>query len=336
MNPVTLKDLSKHLLLSTSTVSRALSGDKNVRKETREIVLEAAEKLGYKPNLFAKNLKSGKSFSIGVIVPEMITPFAAEVIEGIQQTVATKGYRVIVAQSSEDPELERKNLQMMKQFYVDGIIMSICHKTHNLDLCKEFQKNNIPVVLYDRIAPSLKTSKVIVNDYDEAKKIVEHLITTGRKNIVHLQAPDYIYNSTERSRAYKDTLNKFGIANNSSLLIKTGLTIEDGMNAAKKLLKDKVQFDAIFAFTDTMAIGAMNYLREQNIDIPKDVAIAGFSGTTLSKIVYPQLTTVEQPLNEMGVKAAQLIINYLEENIKIEKTIVLDAKIQYRASTVVS
>lgn len=333
MKPVTLKDLSKYLLLSTSTVSRALSGDKNIRKETRDLVLDAAQKLGYKPNLIAKNLKLGRSFSIGVIVPEMITPFAAKVIEGIQQTAVLKGYRVMVAQSSEDPEIERKNLLMMKEFHVDGIIMSMCHKTHNIDLCVEFQESGIPIVLYDRIAPSLKVPKVIVNDYEGAKAIVEHLIENGRKNIVYLQAPDYIYNAIERLRGYQDALYKFDLKFDSKLLIKTKLTFEGGMKAVKKLLKRNIEFDAIFAFTDTMAIGAMNYLREQDISVPKDVAIAGFSGTELSTIVYPKLTTVEQPLHEMGVEAANLIIQQLERNLKTEKIVVFDTKLKIRDST---
>lgn len=333
MKPVTLKDLSKYLLLSTSTVSRALSGDKNIRKETRDLVLDAAQKLGYKPNLIAKNLKLGRSFSIGVIVPEMVTPFAAKVIEGIQQTAVLKGYRVMVAQSSEDPEIERKNLLMMKEFHVDGIIMSMCHKTHNIDLCVEFQESGIPIVLYDRIAPSLKVPKVIVNDYEGAKAIVKHLIESGRKNIVYLQAPDYIYNATERLRGYQDALYQFDLKFDSKLLIKTKLTFEGGMKAVKKLLKRNIEFDAVFAFTDTMAIGAMNYLREQDINVPKDVAIAGFSGTELSTIVYPKLTTVEQPLHDMGIEAANLIIQQLEKNLKTEKIVVFDTKLKIRDST---
>ncbi|WP_166335881.1 LacI family DNA-binding transcriptional regulator [Sphingobacterium chungjuense] len=334
MKQPTLKDLAKHLLLSTSTVSRALTNDKNVRRETREQVQEAAQRLGYKPNRVARNLKSGRSYTIGVIVPEMVTPFASSVLEGIQDAIADDGYHVIIAQSGEDPKIERKNLMMMQQALVDGVIISACHQTYNLDLCREFQYNGIPLVFYDRILSGLDAPRVMVNDYTKSMLMMEHLIHLGRKKIVHLQAPDYIYNSVERSRAYRDAHTKFGLNFDPALLVRAGLTFEDGRNAAARLLIAEKSFDAIFAFTDTLAIGAMNYLREKGLRIPQDVAIASFSGTALSTIVHPQLTTVEQPLHEMGVKAANLLLRLIDGVELIENRIVLDATLQYRGSTI--
>lgn len=333
MKQLTLKDLAKQLLLSTSTVSRALANDKNVRRETREQVQEAAQRLGYKPNRTARNLKSGRSYTIGVIVPEMVTPFASTVLEGIQHAVAATGYHIIIAQSSEDPTVERSNLMMMQQALVDGIIISASHQTHNLDLCREFQQSGIPLVFYDRIIPQLNAPSVTVNDYAKSMLMMEHLIDMGRKRIVHLQAPDYIYNAGERSRAYRAALAKFGITFDPALLIQTGLTFEDGRNAAAQLVDAKQGFDAIFAFTDTLAIGAMNYLREQGLRIPQDVAIASFSGTALSTIVYPQLTTVEQPLYDMGTEAAKLLLGLIVGEEPSENKVVLDATLQYRGST---
>jgi DNA-binding LacI/PurR family transcriptional regulator len=128
-------------------------------------------------------------------------------------------------------------------------------------------------------------------------------------------------------------LKKFNITCDENLVIKTGMTIEDGKQAAEKLLKNKLPFDAIFAFTDTLAIGAMNYLREQSVKIPEDVAVAGFSGTVLSTIIYPQLTTVEQPLETMGQTAAELIFEKIKNPAAPNRTVVLDAKIQLREST---
>jgi DNA-binding LacI/PurR family transcriptional regulator len=333
MKPVTLKDLSKHLLLSTSTVSRALANDKNIRKETREVVLAAAQEFGYQPNPTALNLKTGRSNSIGVIVPEMITPFASQVLEGIQEILAPKGYRIIIAQSGEDPETERRNLLMMEQFRVDGLIICITHQNYNNEVLNQLQQNGMRMVFYDRIPGNLEVSKVIVNDYIKSQLMVEHLIRSGRKRIVHLQAPDYIFNAVERARGYNDALEKFQIAKDPNLVIKTGLTFEDGHAAAEDLLKANINFDSIFAFTDTLAIGAMNYLREQNIKIPEDVAIASFSGTKLSTIVYPPLTTVEQPLNEMGRAAAELIVEKISDDYRPERTITLDAVLKFRAST---
>lgn len=333
MKPVTIKDIAKHLLLSTSTVSRALVNDKNIRTETREKVVNAARELGYVPNPMALNLKYGRSNCIGVVVPEMMTPFAAQVLDGIQAVLNPEGYQVIIAQSDENPETERKNLQMMAQFRVDGIIISVCHQTYNQTLYQQLQQKGIAMVFYDRIPADPKASKVIVNDYVKSFFIVEHLIRSGRRHIAHLQAPPYIYNAAERARGYRDALAKFTIAYDPSLVVTTGLTFDEGERAVEKLLDAQIPFDSIFAFTDTLAIGAMNYLHERNMKIPDQVAIASFSGTKLSTLVNPQLTTVEQPLDKMGRTAAEIMLAKLVDKAFGDKTVVLDAEIKVRAST---
>lgn len=333
MKRVTIKDIAEHLTLSVSTVSRALIDDKNIRRETKEKVLEAAKKLGYKPNPVATNLKYGRTNTVGVIVPEMITPFASQVIEGIQKVLYPKGLKVIIAQSGENPETERENLLMMERFMVDGIIICLSHHTKNKDEYVRLQKEGTPMVFYDRIPDGLEVSKVVVDDYLKSFFMVEHLIRIGRKQIAHLQGPSYVFNSIERAKGYKDALEKFRIPFDPALVVKTGMTIEDGKQAAVQLLEGGMPFDAIFAFTDTLAIGAMNYLQGRSIKIPEEVAVASFSGTVLSTIVTPQLTTVEQPLVEMGETAARMILEKINNPETKNRTVVLDADIRLRAST---
>lgn len=333
MKRVTIKDIAEHLTLSVSTVSRALIDDKNIRRETKEKVLEAAKKLGYKPNPVATNLKYGRTNTVGVIVPEMITPFASQVIEGIQKVLYPKGLKVIIAQSGENPETERENLLMMERFMVDGIIICLSHHTQNKDEYVRLQKEGTPMVFYDRIPDGLEVSKVVVDDYLKSFFMVEHLIRIGRKQIAHLQGPSYVFNSIERARGYKDALEKFRIPFDPALVVKTGMTIEDGKQAAVQLLEGGMPFDAIFAFTDTLAIGAMNYLQGRSIKIPEEVAVASFSGTVLSTIVTPQLTTVEQPLVEMGETAARMMLEKINNPETKNRTVVLDADIRLRAST---
>jgi DNA-binding LacI/PurR family transcriptional regulator len=296
-------------------------------------VQEAAKTLGYKPNPIATNLKYGRTNTVGVIVPEMLTPCAALVIEAIQKVLNPKGLKVIIAQSSENPEVERGNLLMMERFMVDGIIICLCHHSANAKEYARLQAEGIPMVFYDRVPDDPDVSKVVINDYTKSFFLVEHLIRSGRKQIAHLQAPDYILNARERFRAYRNCLEKSQIPYDETLVIKTGMTLEDGRQAAEKLLKSQVPFDALFAFTDTLAIGAMNYLREQSVKIPEDVAVAGFSGTVLSTIVYPQLTTVEQPLEKMGQTAAELILEKINNPEAPNRTVVLDAEMKLRAST---
>lgn len=333
MKHVTIKDIAQHLSISVSTVSRALVDDKNIRKETKEKVLETAKKLGYKPNPVATNLKYGHTNTVGVIVPEMVTPFASRVVNGIQEVLYANGIKVIIAESGEDPEKEKENLQLMERFMVDGIIISLCSYKKNKEEYLRLQKAEMPMVFYDRIPHGLDVPQVIVDDYMKSFFLVERLIRSGRKHIVHIQGPDDVYNSLERIRGYKDALTKFNISFDEKRVIRTGLTFEDGKNVADELLKRNISFDAVFAFTDTLAIGAMNRLRERGKKIPEEVAVASFSGTELSTIVYPELTTVEPPLFQMGKKAAELILEKIKNPISPNRSVVLNAEIRSRAST---
>jgi len=334
MKRITIKDLAKHLLLSTSTISRALLNDTNIHPDTKKKVLDAAEQLGYRPNPTALNLKYGRSKNIGFVVPEMITPFASKVLRGIQSILYPLGYRIIITESDENPLIERKNLLLLEEFNVDGIIINLSHESHNHDLYQEIMDRGTPLVFFDRIPdPSLDASKVMVNDQIKSSLMIEHLLDTGRKRIAHIMGPSTIRNSAERAAGYKRILTKHGIFD-PELLIKTeGSTFEHGRIAVQQLLDKKIAFDSIFAFTDTLAIGAMNYLLEQHIKIPEEVAIASFSGTELATIVHPQLTSVEQPLVQMGEIAAGLILEKIKDSEALSRTVVMDAELIYRAST---
>lgn len=333
MKHVTIKDIARYLSISVSTVSRALVNDKNIRRETKEKVLEAAKMLGYKPNPVATNLKFGHTNTVGVIVPEMVTPFASRVVNGIQEVLYANGIKVIIAESSEDPEKEKENLQLMERFMVDGIIISLCSYKRNREEYLRLQQAEMPMVFYDRIPYGLDVSQVIVDDYMKVFFLVERLIRSGRKRIVHMQGPDDVYNSIERARGYKDALSKFNIFPDEDMLVKTGLTFEDGKNVAERLVEKNISFDAVFAFTDTLAIGMMNRLRELGKKIPEEIAIASFSGTELSTIVYPKLTTVEPPLLQMGKAAAELILEKIKNPSSPNRSVVLNAEIRMRAST---
>ena len=271
----TIKDIAKHLGLSISTVSRALNNNDNIKKETRDLIMETARVSNYRSNPIGLSLRHGITNTIGVLVPEMITPFASEVIFGIQNTLNKKEYKVIIAQSDEDPEKEKENLLLMENFMVDGIIICPCDYKTNKSEYLRLQASGVPIVFYDRIPFGMDVPNVIVDDYRESFFMVEHLIRSGRKRIVYIQGPGYIYNTVERARGYKDALKKFGIPFDSSLVIKTGMTFDDGRLAAEKLLKSDTSFDAIFTFTETLALGTMNYLKSnKNINEAFDGGIS--------------------------------------------------------------
>ena len=209
----------------------------------------------------------------------------------------------------------------------------LCSYKANKEEYLRLRKAEMPMVFYDRIPHGLGVSQVIVDDYKKTFFLIERLIRSGRRQIAHIQGPDDIYNSVERFRGYKDALAKFNLPFREELVVQTGMTFNDGVRAADLLLSRQVEFDTIFAFTDVLAIGAMNRLRELGKKIPGEVGIASFSGTELSTIVYPQLTTVEQPLFEMGRTAALLILERINDFTSPCRSVVLDAAIKMRAST---
>ncbi|MFI3286471.1 MAG: LacI family DNA-binding transcriptional regulator [Rikenellaceae bacterium] len=333
MKRTTIKDIAKHLTISVSTVSRALSGDKNIRTETRDKVLAAAKRLGYKPNPIATSLQAGRTNTVGIIVPEMTTPFAAQIIGGVQEVLHNEGIKVIIAESNESWERERENLNTMERFMVDGILVSLCDYERNREEYLRLIESGMPIVFFDRIPHKMEVARVIVDDYIKSFFLTEHLLRSGRRRIVHLAGPDYIYNSVERLKGYKDALKKFNADSSADLVIKSGVSFEDGASAAKQLLEKGVEFDALFAFTDTLAIGAMNLLRDSDVRIPEDVAITSFSGTILSTIVHPQLTTVEPPLRQIGRTSAEMIVEKIKNPNAPTRSIVLDAEIVLRASS---
>ncbi|WP_128330800.1 LacI family DNA-binding transcriptional regulator [Apibacter sp. HY039] len=334
MKHITIKDIAKELKISISTVSRALTNDKNIRKETKKRVLDTAEKLGYMRNPVAINLKTGRSNTVGVIVPEIDTPFYAQIIEGIQNVLYKKGLKVIIAYSGENPDREKENLLLMESFMVDGIIIGICHKDKNKNEFQRLINKGIPLVFYDRIPTDIDVTKVIADDYVKSFLLTEHLIRKGAKKIAHIMAPEYMQSSYVRWKGYKDSLEKFGIPYDSALVITcTGMHFKDGIKAAQSLISKKISFDAVYVYTDLIAIGVMKYLQNEGFNIPKDVAIAGFSGTLLSEMVSPPLTTVELPLLQMGKVAAELILEKIKNPEKENQTLILDAEIKLRAST---
>lgn len=329
---VTIKDIARSLCISVSTVSRALTDDKNIRKETRDMVVEEAKRLGYKRNPVAMNLKMGRTNTIGVIVPEMHTPYASQVIGGIQEILYKKNQKVMIAESDENPDRELENLKMMEQFMVDGLIVSLCSYRKNIEMYQQLEEAGMAVVFYDRIPYGMDVSQVLVEDNVDSYFMVEHLIRLGRMRIAYIQGPDDIYNAYQRGLGYREAMEKFRLFD-PSLIVKTGMTFKDGADAIDRLIYNKVDFDSVFAFTDTLAIGAQNRLRALGKRVPEDIFVASFSGTELSTIVSPRITTMEPPLEEMGRKAAELVMEKINNPETENKMIVLKTTMRCMEST---
>ena len=263
----------------------------------------------------------------------MVTPFAATVIGGIQRVLYGRGLKVIIAQSDENPQTECGNLELMERFMVDGVIACPCDATRNGEIYRRIRQRGVPLVFYDRAPLRVDASRVIVDDFATSYFLMEHLVRRGCRRIVHLGGPAHIPNARERLRGFRYALGKFGFVSDGRSVIPAGVTFDDGRAAADELLRRMPDADGLFAWTDTVAIGAMNRLRELGIRVPAQMAVAGYSGTVLSTIVNPQLTTVEQPLDEMGSRAAELILEKIADPSAPDRTVTLTACIRERAST---
>jgi DNA-binding LacI/PurR family transcriptional regulator len=318
---ITIIDIARELNLSKSTVSRALTGHPKVKAATREAVLALAEKLDYQRNMLAINLVTSKSHTLGIIVPEFVTSFFPQVIIGAQEVAAQAGYNIIISQSNESYETEVANTKVMLANRVDGLMVSLSKETRNFDHLKIFQRKGIPIVFFNRVCEEMQVPKVVVDDYDGAFKAVEHLIQTGKKRIAHLAGPDSLPISRKRLNGYLDALRRHNLPIVEELIIPYDLTLEKVKIYVRHLLELEQPPDALFAINDPTAIEALQIIRKKGLRIPEDMAIVGFSNDYASALIEPSLTTVAQPMREIGRTSVQLLLDQLEREVSEWKAI---------------
>ena len=322
--PATIKDIARKLRISISTVSRALRNFPDVNPETKKAVLEMAEQLDYQPNSIATSLVTKKSNTLGIVIPSFVIYYYASAISGIQETAAKAGYNVMVCHSNESYAMEVANVMALTSARVDGLIVSLSKETKNFEHFRQVQRKGIPLVFFNRICEELEAPYVVVDDYDGAYQAVEHLIQTGSTRIAHIAGPEGLQNSRNRLNGYIDALKKKGFPVDESLIRPSDFTIESGRECTKALLDLSQPPDAIFAVNDSAAYGAMFEIKRRGLTIPDDVAIVGFTNEPLTELVEPALTTVAQPVYELGKNAAEL---FLIRTMSDPKTYVPESRI---------
>lgn len=333
MKYVTIIDIAHELGLSKSTVSRALSGNGgNVKESTMKLIVETARKMGYQRNELAVNLRQQSTKTIGIVIPEATTPFFMHFIQYVQTSLRQHGYKVIIAISNEDVDQESENLLLMEQCRVDGIIISACHNRHNIDLYRKIMERGIPLVMFDRTIDDIEASQVMMDDYIMAFFMVEALIRRGHKKIVHLAGPNYLHNSSARLKGYQDALEKFGIDYDNRYVMPAGLNANEGSQAMEQFLTRKLDFDAVFGFTEASTLGAKSTLQMFNYRIPQDVAICCISGTELCTLVHPTITAVEQPVKLMAETVCHLLLKRIDNPESKKEKILLRGEMIFRES----
>lgn len=337
MKTVTIKQIAEKLGVSITTVSKALKDYPDISEKTKKVVRDMAASMNYVPNASAVYLRTKESKTIGVIIPALVHHFFSNVIKGILKKAEKNGYLVILMQSNENYELEKKQIDLLLQKGVDGILVSLSNKTNKFDHLKQVQEFGTPLILFDKIAKTVNCSKVVINDKKAAYEAVTHLIKQGHKRIAHFRGDLNPQNSIDRFLGYKKALEDHGITYDPSLVYvcNKNSDFKDGYKAAAKLIKDhKNTVDAVFTITDAIAIGAMSYFSDNLIIVPKDIAIFGFSNWFMSTVTKPPLSTVKQSGYKMGKKATELLLHEIENKqngiISTPQKIILPTKLIIR------
>jgi DNA-binding LacI/PurR family transcriptional regulator len=265
--------------------------------------------------MLALNLLARKTNTIGVIVPEITSYFFSSVINGIQDLVNDAGYHLMISQTEESFEKEQHLLETMTKVRVDGFLISPTSETNDAQHLNKLLDNGIPVVLFDRDCTGFNGDKVLVDDYDGAFQAVEYLIKTGCRRIVHITGPSELSISQHRLNGYLDALTKYDIPRDERLILNAGgFTPEHGVEAGKNIIKKPELPDAIFAINDGVAIGAMYVIKEAGIKIPAQISVVGFDDEPHSSYFIPPLTSVWQPVYDMGMLSARILLNHLKNN----------------------
>ncbi len=309
MKETTLKQIAETLGISITTVSKALKNYSDVSEKTKKSVIDLAASLQYTPNSFAVNLRTKESRTIGLIIPEVVHHFFSNVINGIIAEAEKNGYLVIILQSNESLELEKKQVELLMNKRVDGIIMSLSNDSNDENHIKEILKREIPFVQFDKISKLIKSSKVIINDQNAAFDATAHLIKKGCKKIAHIRGPVNPQNAIDRFLGYKKALEHYRIAFDYNLVYTCkNVTFDEGKLFAEQIVKEHPDVDGIFVITDLVAVGVLAHFNENKIKIPEQVKVIGFSNWFMSQVITPKLSTVDQPSYEMGVESFNLLL----------------------------
>lgn len=332
---LTINDIAKQLNLSKSTVSRALRDSYDVSRETKTRVLELAGRLNFEPNVIARSLREHKSYNIGVIIPSFQIPFYSVAVGGIHSVLTSAGYNVMTSQTNETYESEVVSINSFLKSRVDGIIISFSSATDRFGHIRKVVEKGLPVVQFNRVTHEVDLPGVSIDDYKGAFDAVEYLIKRGCRKTVFISGPELPLLSRQRKQGYIDCIKAHGFHYREEWVFESDFSVESGIRAAEKILKLPEMPDSIFCVCDSVAIGAMKTLKKKGIRIPEDISVMGFTNDTFSGIVEPALTTISQPVQEIGERAAELLL--LQLNRKLTKwdsrKIILKTSLIVREST---
>ncbi|MDC3412699.1 LacI family transcriptional regulator [Aquibacillus sp. 3ASR75-11] len=326
----TIKEIADMANVSRTTVSRVLNDSGYVSKDVRQRIMKVIEETGYVPSEHAKSLRTKKTKVIGVILPKISTETSSRLVAGIDDILSEKGYQILLANTNLDQEKELEFIKLLKVRQVDGIILTATNV--NERLVQQINKTDIPLIVIGQEVDSV--SNVLYDDYHAARAVVSLFIQKGHEAISFIGVDESdVAVGHLRKKGYIDEMTQHGLTVEDTWIQKGIFDIESGYEAMKKIIETSTHTPtAIFAVTDRLAVGAINYLKEKGYQIPEDMAIAGIGASEISQYVNPPLTTVDYQNEAAGKAAAKLLIESIETNKKEPKKITLDYRLLVRDS----
>lgn len=332
---IRLKDIARDLGVSTVTVSKVLRGNSDISEKTRARVLKRMQELNYKPNMLARGLASGKTYTVGLVVPDLVHAFFAEFAKYLSGTLREQQRALLLASSEENPEIEQQEIRTLLSRGVDVLLIASCQP--RLMNFYELGDERTPFILVDRNFPYLAAHFVGSDDYKAGRMATEHLIGLGRKRIAHIGG-QHMSPSLDRLRGYRDVLNENRIPTPPEYVVTRERFEETGDRTGYQVMKELLALhprpDAVFCYNDLSAVGAMEAVLDAGLRIPEDIAFVGCGNLRYTRFMRRPLTSIDHGTEELGKKAGQLALELATQSDLPAKSFLLEPKLIVRASSV--
>lgn len=328
----TIYEVSELAGVSLATVSRVINSSEKVSPKTRQKVESAMKSLGYRPNAIAQSLASNRSNSVGVVVPELHGPFFGVILSGIEEELGAVGKHVIITAGHSDEATERERIDFLSSRRCDALILYVYGVSD--DYLVEFSKKSVPTVFLNRLIPEVAGNCVSLDNEHGGYIATKSLLELGHRELAYISGPLWKRDSTKRLMGHKRALNEFDLSLNEQLMFEGNYEESSGRRGMEYCLATGIPFSAVICGNDEMAAGAMGVAREKGFSIPDDLSVIGFDNVSFTRLLYPQLSSIDCPIKEMGKMAARCILrdvygaNGLEIQNRFEPSLVRRASIR--------
>lgn len=329
----TMLDIAKAVNVSVVTVSKVLRNEGRISEATRKRVLQQAKQLNYQMNWAARSLVTRRTYTIGLLLPEVAHPFFAEIATSVTQTVRPHGYHVVISSFEENPELESNEADSLLGRQMDGLIIASSQRPRHLEMFNRVRDRKTPYVLIDRPIAGLRACFVGMDNRAIGQLATQHLISRGCRRIAHLRGPDLVI-ANDRLKGYRQALAEAGIGRSSQYIMAGGYADGTGFDGMRRLLEKRPVPDGVFCYNDLVAIGAMRAILAAGLKIPDDIAIVGAGNVHYSDMLAVPLTTIDQGTRKIGSIAAELLLARIGTKRTLQpRKILLEPRLVERASS---